>query len=59
MAKTWRITALGINGKRVVLDRHLSRERAEELRQMLAASNVFQAVYVELDDGLESTGCLG
>lgn len=59
MNKTWHITALGIDGKRVVLDRYLSRERAEELRQMLASSNVFRAVYVEPDDDLESTGCMG
>jgi hypothetical protein len=54
MAMTWRISAVGSNGKRVVLDRNLSRERTEELRRILAACNVFQSVYIEQDDGLES-----
>lgn len=54
-SNTWRIAAVGMNGNRVVLDRNLSHERAEELRRMLTACNVFQAVYIELDDGLECT----
>lgn len=53
MAKTWRIAAVGMNGNRVVLDRNLSQERAEELRRMLTACNVFRAVYIELDDELD------
>lgn len=58
MRNTWRIAALGMDGKRVILDRYLSRERAEELRQMLTSSNVFRAVYIEQDDEIENAGCL-
>lgn len=54
MSNKWRITAVGFNGQRVVLDRDLSQERAEELQTMLAACNVFQAVYIEQDDALET-----
>ena len=58
MGNKWRIAALVMEGKRVILDRDLSRERAEELRQMLASSNVFRAVYIEQDDEIEIVGCL-
>ena len=43
----WCVAAVGADGHRVVLDRFVSRERAEELRQMLVSCQVFREVAIE------------
>jgi hypothetical protein len=46
---SWCIVAIGADGGRVVLDRSVSRERADELRQMLVSCQIFREVRVEED----------
>ena len=46
---SWCIVAIGADGGRVVLDRSISRERADELRRMLVSCHVFREVRVEND----------
>ena len=49
----WCVAVIGEDGHRVVLDRYLSRERAEELRRMLLSCNVFRQVAVERERRVE------
>jgi hypothetical protein len=46
---SWCIVAIGADGGRVVLDRSVTRERADELRQMLVSCQIFREVRVEED----------
>ena len=49
----WCVAAIGADGHRVVLDRFLSRERADELRRMLISCHVFRDVAVEREPRVE------
>jgi hypothetical protein len=45
----WCIVAVGKDGGQVVLDRSVSRDRADELRRMLLSCDIFREVRIERD----------
>lgn len=51
MFSKWRVIAVRINGRRLVVDEYLRRDAAEKLREELLAKQLFPDVFVEVDPG--------